>query len=109
VQQPGLWCDSCKEGIINGEDQKQTREELQAFKARIDGLLEPEEIYKIRKKILRLTQKEASTIFGGGPNAFSRYENGEMSPSRALSGLLRILKHHPEQLKEVQIHSARTF
>lgn len=44
-------------------------------KARIDGLLTPGEIKQIRMK-LKLTQKQAATIFGGGVNAFNRYEKG---------------------------------
>lgn len=106
VQQPGLWCDSCGEGILEGKDNKATREELQAFRSRMDGLLTPEEIHKIRKKILKISQHEAANIFGGGQNAFSRYERGELAPPRALSNLLRILSRHPNQLIEIYPKSA---
>ncbi|MFM8453722.1 MAG: type II toxin-antitoxin system MqsA family antitoxin [Gammaproteobacteria bacterium] len=101
VQQPGFWCDACKEGVIEGPDLKATREELQAFHAKIDGLLSPERIHTIRKKILKISQQEAARTFGGGPNAFSRYERGEVAPSRALSHLLYILERHPEQFQEL--------
>lgn len=107
VEQPGFWCDSCGEGIIEGADQKSTREELQAFRAKIDGLMSPEETYRIRKKILKLTQAEAARIFGGGQNAFSRYERGETSPSRTLSLLFQMLKRHPEQLNEIYPHEQK--
>jgi len=40
-------------------------------------------------------------IFGGGPNAFSRYERGETTPLRSTSNLLRLLNNHPEQLAEL--------
>src|ERR1700682_3578439 len=73
INQPGYWCDECKEGVIGGEDRKTTQKELQAFRAKIDGLLTPEEIKYTREK-LNLTQQKASKIFGGGVNAFSRYE-----------------------------------
>jgi HTH-type transcriptional regulator / antitoxin MqsA len=76
VNQPGYWCDKCKEGVIGGEDRKATQKELQSLRAQIDGLLTPVDIKQIREK-LNLTQQQASKIFGGGVNAFSRYERGE--------------------------------
>lgn len=106
IEQPGFWCDACGEGVVEGDDQKATREVLQEFRAKIDGLLTPSQIYRIRKKVLRLTQAEAAELFGGGPNAFSRYENGEIAPSKALSSLLKILEKHPEQLAEIDRPSA---
>jgi HTH-type transcriptional regulator/antitoxin MqsA len=66
--------------------------------AKINGLLTSHEVRKIRKK-LKLTQKDAARICGGGPNAFSRYERGEATPLRATSNLLRLMAKYP---KEVQ-------
>jgi HTH-type transcriptional regulator/antitoxin MqsA len=51
----------------------------------------------------RLTnQREAAEIFGGGVNAFSRYENGRTRPPLALVKLLRVLDRHPDLLAEVR-------
>jgi HTH-type transcriptional regulator/antitoxin MqsA len=55
----------------------------------------------VRKK-LELTQKEASEIFGGGVNAFSRYEKGKAQPHPSIIKLLRVLDQHPELLAEVR-------
>jgi HTH-type transcriptional regulator/antitoxin MqsA len=52
---------------------------------------------RVRKK-LRLGQKEAGEIFGGGVNAFSRYETGKTPPPVPLVKLLRILDEHPDLL-----------
>jgi len=49
-----------------------------------------------------LDQQEAAEIFGGGPNAFSRYENGRTKPGLALIKLLKLLDNHPELLPEVK-------
>lgn len=100
VKQPGFWCDECGEGVIGGDDRKATQKELQTLRAEIDGLLTPDKIKQIREK-LKLTQLHASEIFGGGVNAFSRYERGETPISKPLSQLLLILKNHPNLLAEI--------
>jgi len=53
-------------------------------------------------KKLSLDQREASEIFGGGVNAFSRYENGKTKPSLALLKLLKVLDRHPDLLNEIR-------
>lgn len=100
IQQPGIYCSSCDEAILESTHLKATRMDLQAFRARVDGLLGPQEIKKIRRMI-GLNQKEAGEVFGGGKNAFSRYEQGELSPPKAVSLLLSIIGKHPELKKEV--------
>jgi HTH-type transcriptional regulator/antitoxin MqsA len=100
VKQPGFWCDECREGVIGGDDRKATQKELQTLRAQIDGLLTPDKIKQIREE-LKLTQLNASDIFGGGVNAFSRYERGETPIPRPLSQLLFLLKNHPNLLSEI--------
>ena len=80
----GLYCVHCEESIMN-------KEESDAFMAQV----------KVRKK-LSLTQKEASEIFGGGVNAFSRYEKGNAQPHPSTIKLLRVLDKHPELLNEIR-------
>lgn len=99
LQQPGMWCDSCDEGILSGNDIAITEKAFEEFKASVDHLLSPADIRRIRCNILHLTQRQAAEIFGGGKNAFSRYEHGELKPSLALSNLLKMFERHPEDLK----------
>ena len=106
IDQPALWCDACGEGIIDGEDSNIVMPLIVAEKARIDGLLTPEEIKKVRIK-LKLTQKQAALIFGGGINAFNRYERGKLPIPRSLSLLLTVLRNHPNQLKEIVGNTTR--
>lgn len=101
IDQPAEWCSACGEGIIHPEDNKAVQASIQEEKARIDGLLTPQQIQKIRK-FLKLNQKEASRLFGGGINAFNRYENGITPIPKPLSLLLTILEKHPGQLDELQ-------
>jgi HTH-type transcriptional regulator / antitoxin MqsA len=66
------------------------------------AFVDPDYIAKVRRK-LDLDQREAAEIFGGGVNAFSRYENSKTKPSLALVKLLKVLDRHPELLSEVRV------
>ena|SRR3990167_9547183 len=99
LEQPGMWCNSCNEGILSGEDIAKSEKAFDKFKSKVDGLLSPDEIRRIRKDVLNLTQEQAGKIFGGGKNGFSRYERGETKPLPAVSNLLKLLERHPEDLK----------
>ena len=77
--------------------------EMQAFSKQVNaGLVDPAFIVKVRKK-LALDQREAAEIFGGGVNAFSRYENGKTKPPLALVKLLKVLDRHPDLLDEIKV------
>ena len=65
------------------------------------AIVDPGFIVSVRKK-LALDQREAAEIFGGGVNAFSRYENGKTKPPLSLVKLLKVLDRHPDLLNEVK-------
>jgi len=96
-EMPGWYCDQSDESIHTGEDMKVSDRALTRLKARSEGLLEAEEIRRIRKK-LSLTQTEAGELIGGGPRAFQKYETGDLLPSRAISSALRLLDADPNGL-----------
>ena len=62
--------------------------------------ISPEEIREIRQ-LLKLSQTEAGELLGGGPSAFTKYENGSVKPSVALVKMLRFLQKRPEELAAV--------
>jgi len=64
------------------------------------SIVDPKFIMAVREK-LDLDQKQAAEIFGGGHNAFSRYENGRTKPPLALVQLFRVLDRHPDLLAEI--------
>jgi hypothetical protein len=49
-----------------------------------------------------LTQQQAAHVFGGGTNAFSRYESGKTKSPVALVKLFRILDKHPDLFAEIE-------
>ena len=58
------------------------------------AFVDPDDIARVRRK-LDLDQRQAAELFGGGVNAFSRYENGKAKPPLALVKLLKVLDRHP--------------
>ncbi len=94
---PGWYCDASNESIHTGQDMKLSDRMLNRLKARAEGLLDPEEMRRIRKK-LGLTQADAGQLIGGGPRAFQKYETGDLLPSRAISSALALLDHDPSAL-----------
>lgn len=97
VEMPGWYGKEPDEGIHDGEDMKVSDRALNRLKARTEGLLEPEEIKRIRKK-LKLTQEQAGEVIGGGTRAFQKYEAGDLLPSRAISSALVLLDRDPPAL-----------
>lgn len=101
---PGWYSQASEEGMHTGEDMKVSDRVLNRLKARVEGLLEPEEIRRIRKR-LRLSQSAAGELIGGGPRAFQKYESGDLLPSRAISSALVLLDHQPNALGVLEARS----
>jgi len=98
----GEFCPACNESITNLNETERVMREMQAFNRQVNAaIVDPAFIVSVRKK-LNLGQKEAADIFGGGVNAFSRYENGKTKPPLALVKLLKVLDRHPDLLSEVR-------
>jgi HTH-type transcriptional regulator/antitoxin MqsA len=107
VDMPGWYGDHPDEGVFDAADMKVSDRALNRLKARAEGLPEPEEIKRIRKK-LGLTQEAAGELIGGGPRAFQRYEAGDLLPSRAISSALALLDHDPKALRVLEARQTRT-
>ncbi len=94
---PGWYCGQSDESIHTGKDMKVSDRMLNLLKARNEGILDPQEIRRIRKK-LGMTQEMAGLMIGGGRRAFQKYESGDLLPSRAISSVLVLLDHDPGSL-----------
>ena len=101
-QVTGNFCPACDESILDAAESRRTMTLMREFTKQVNAsIVDPEFIVRVRKK-LDLDQREAAEIFGGGVNAFSRYENGTTTPSLALVKLLKVLDRHPDLLPEVR-------
>lgn len=100
VKQPGWYCTGCDEGVLDGADMAATESAFVDLKARVDGVLSPSQVRQIRQK-LRLSQRKAGALLGGGPRAFQKYEKGTAMVSQPMSNLLRLLAKDPKRLREL--------
>jgi HTH-type transcriptional regulator / antitoxin MqsA len=97
----GWFCLAC------GEVEFADPETARSFFERVSELQRQErnrqgaELRAIRKR-LKLTQRQAAELFGGGANSFSDYERGTTRPARSTFLLLQLLDHHPELLDELR-------
>lgn len=98
----GDFCPACGEVVLDREHGDRYSEALGLFQRQVNAAyVDPQYIMQVRKK-LDLDQREAAEIFGGGVNAFSRYENGKTKPPLALVKLFKLLDRHPDLLNEVR-------
>ncbi len=98
----GDFCLACGEAVLDAAESARTSASMLDFNKQVNAsIVDPEFIIGVRKK-LALDQREAAEIFGGGVNAFSRYENGKTKPPLALVKLLKVLERHPDLLSEIR-------
>lgn len=96
------FCPACDESLTDMTETERVMREIHAFNKQVNAaIVDPGFILSVRKQ-LNLGQREAAEIFGGGINAFSRYENGKTKPPLALVKLLKVLERHPDLLNEVK-------
>lgn len=98
----GEFCPACDESVLDARESARISALMLDFNKQVNAsIVDPGFIMSVRKK-LALDQREAAEIFGGGVNAFSRYENGKTKPPLALVKLLKVLDRHPDLLAEVR-------
>ena len=98
----GEFCPACGESVLAAAESKRVSAAMLEFNKQVNAsIVDPGFIARVRKK-LALDQRQAAAIFGGGANAFSRYENGKTKPPLALVKLLMVLDRHPNLLGEIR-------
>ena len=99
----GDFCPACGEVVMDVGEATRHSAAMMAFNKQVNAsIVDPAFIAMVRKK-LALDQREAAELFGGGVNAFSRYETGKTKPPLALVKLLKVLDRHPELLSEIRV------
>lgn len=88
-------CDVCGSDQSDAAQTRANKRAMIAFRKQVDGLLTGAEVRALRER-LGLNQAQAAQIFGGGPVAFSKYENDDVAQSDAMDKLLRVAADMPE-------------
>lgn len=97
----GWFCTACGELEFDSPESARSFFERVTVLQRQERTRQADELRAIRKR-LKLTQRQAAELFGGGANAFSDYERGATKPARSTVMLLHLLDHHPELLQELR-------
>jgi HTH-type transcriptional regulator/antitoxin MqsA len=94
-------CSNCGIELTTPFQSKSVDNRLRDEYRKFRGFLSGAEIKRIRRK-LGINQIEAALQLGGGLNAFSKYERGEVIQSLAMDNLLRALDSHPELFHSIR-------
>ncbi len=99
----GRFCDNrrCREVLMDRNESARISREMLEFNKKVNAELTPIDLLTQVRAQFKLTQQQAAKVFGGGPNAFSRYESGKTKPPVALVKLFKVLRKHPDLFKEV--------
>lgn len=98
----GDFCPACAESVLDASESERVMREMLDFNRQVNAAaVDPGFIATVRKK-LGLDQRQAAELFGGGVNAFSRYETGRTKPPLSLVKLLKVLDRHPDLLNEIR-------
>jgi len=87
-------------GVHEAKDMQVSDRAINTMKAREIGVMTPIEVRSVRKK-LKISQRDAGRFIGGGPNAFQKYESGDVVLSKAADTALRLLSNDPKRLNEL--------
>lgn len=88
------------DAILEAKDAQILDRAYNELKASAEGLPTPRDVRRIRRR-LRLSQRTASDLLGGGPRAFQKYESGEVVVSRPMANLLLLLDRDPSLLRHL--------
>ncbi|MEM6050489.1 type II toxin-antitoxin system MqsA family antitoxin [Erwinia sp. P7711] len=91
-------CDSCGSETFTEKQATFNKRQMSDFYREADGLLTGRQIRCFREA-LGITQIAASKLFGGGKNAFTKYENGDVTQSVAMDKLIRTAYAIPAALE----------
>jgi HTH-type transcriptional regulator / antitoxin MqsA len=97
----GDFCPACGESFLDDEQAEHYSDRCLDFNRLVNARdFDIELFLRVRDKF-GLTRKDAGEIFGGGVNAFSRYETGRTLPPKSLIQLFTILDKQPAAIEHI--------
>jgi len=95
-------CSQCGSDPVFADQARRNHARITDARRAAYGLLTGAEIRALRERF-SLSQQEAATLFGGGANAFSKYERGEVTQSDAMDRLMKIVAGYPFLLDSLRM------
>ena len=103
----GMYCANCGADPILTPQILFNQQKIADAKRSVLGMFTGDQIRQIRTT-LNLSQKDCSWLLGGGANAFSKYERGEVIQSDAMDALLYIVQKFPFTLEALRHRHSTT-
>ena len=104
-EQPGWQCETCDEGVLEGDDNAFHDAALHEVMARAKGSPMSPLAIRAARETVGLSQREAGRVFGGGATAFYKYETAKAVPSEGMANLLRLALQRPDLFREPRLGS----
>ena len=98
----GDYCPACGEIVSDMDESERVMNAMQEFNRQVNGQLTGSGFIRSVRAKLNLNQYEAGELFGGGANAFSRYETGKAAPPKSLLMLFKVLDDNPGLLEQLR-------
>lgn len=95
-------CGNCHIELFDEDCSRENRRSWVVFQKHVEGVPTGAEIKAMRIAV-GLTSEEAGNLLGGGPKAFSKYENEEIVPHGAMRTLLLTLIKFPNLIHEIKL------
>lgn len=97
-------CDHCDtSGYLEGQ-LAENKKLISDFQKSLVKIMGPSDILELRVKY-SLSQAQAAQIFGGGANAFSKWERGEVIPAESTANLLRLAFESEDAMMRLAKHA----
>lgn len=100
------WCDACGECLTRPGETRRMMQTMSNFQREVNASQDHPGISGAGVAQAAAGQRRAGALFGGGVNAFNRYESGAVEPPKALVQLFGLLDKHAGLLHK--IHTGRT-
>ncbi len=97
-------CSKCGADPVFTDQIRRNQLRIADAKRESDGLLTGAEIRSMRERN-NLSQSQASELFGGGANAFSKYERGDVIQSAAMDRLIKVADFIPDVLDFLRVEA----
>jgi len=97
-------CNKCGTSSYLHGQLAENKKRIREYQTSLVKIMGPSDILALRVKY-SLSQAQAAQIFGGGANAFSKWERGEVIPTESTANLLRLAFESDDAMVRLAKHA----